>query len=373
LKNKARYSREYSLLKPYRNSEKAAIHDAMAIIYVKDTRGKNIKEFEKVNSWFVNNSISHDSDRESIDALLNSTQNQFQPEVIKADDLLNILWLSSPSINMELANNELVDIGLTSLVAFTLNDSLPKARVIKELDENIQKYKGIDFTDKDVLLLSTRITKKQIQNIESLNELAKKDSVKFAERIKEEARKQEAIENERAASFDELFKKLSLKVDELEKHKNKVTERVNLQKKREIETSNNIIEEQKKEIQKLKLLQIRAENEKREEQKDTFIEKELKKWRRKTWIWFGICVFLLIVGIIWILIICNGDFAETSNRLDTLFQNKIVAIISSIIFTLVNLFVIKLLYDKYHNYSNIENFRKGLKIPKDYLPIKEDI
>lgn len=373
LKNKAKYSKEFSLLKPYRNSEKAALHDAMAIIYVKGVRGKGIKEFEKVNCWFVNNSISHDSDRESIDILLNSTLNQFQPEVIKVDDLLNILWLSSPSINMELANNDLVDIGLTSLVAFTLNDSLPKARVIKELDENIQKYKGVDFTDKDVLLLSTRIAKRQVQNIESLNELAKKDSLKFAEIIKEEARKQEAIENERAASFDKLLKKLSLKVDELEKRKNKIIERENSQHKKGIERFNNIIEAQKEEIQKFKLQQIIHEKEKREVLKDKFIASKLRRWRKKTWIMCIICALFFIIGIVCLLIICNADFIEVNNKLEALFKNKIIVILFSILCGLINLFVIKLLYDKYYNHSNIENYKKGLKIPQEYMPLEEKI
>lgn len=366
LKNKARHSREFSLLKPYRNSEKAALHDAMAILYVKDIRGKGIREFEKVNCWFVNNSISHDSDRESIDALFNSTQNQFQPEIIKADDLLNILWLSNPRINTELANNELVDIGLTSLVAFTLNDSLPKARVIKDLDENIQKYKGMDFSDKDVLLLSTRIAKRQVQNIESLNELASKDSVKFAERIKEEARKQEAIENERAANFDKLFKRMSLEVEELQKCKNEI-----------IENKNNIdankIEVQKKEIQRLKIAQIRIENKRREEQKDKFIKKKLWKWRKKTWIWFISLTGLFIVGIIWILILCNGNFVEVSSKMENLLQNKIVAILFSGTLFFINTFVVKLLYDKYYNYSNIENYKKGIKIPEEYISLKEEV
>ena len=370
LKNKAKFSREYSLLKPYRNSEKAALHDAMAVIYVKDIRGKGIKEFEKVNCWFVNNSISHDSDRESIDALLNSTLNQYQPEVIKADDLLNILWLSSPSINTELANNELVDIGLTSLVAFTLNDSLPKARVIKELDENIQKYKGVDFTDKDVLLLSTRITKKQVQNIEFLNELAKKDVTKFAERIKEEARKQEAIENERAISFDKLIKRMSFEVDELEKHSIEMAKKMNFQEKSDLDTKN-IIEAQKQEIHKLKLEQIRIENEKREEQRDKFIKKELWKWRRGTWIWFGLLLLLFLISIIWILVFCNGDITEVSNKIEIWLQNRLLVIILSCIFACVDIFVTKLLYDKYKNYSNIDSFKKGIKVPKEYMPLKE--
>jgi len=97
---------------------------------------KKIKEFEKVNCWFVNNSISHNSENSNVE----DYQNEFQNETIRADELLNILWLSSPSINTNIENDDLIDIGITSIVAFTLNDSLPKSSIIKELDDNIQKY-----------------------------------------------------------------------------------------------------------------------------------------------------------------------------------------------------------------------------------------
>lgn len=372
LRNKARFSKEYSLLKPFRNSDKAALHDAIAIIYVKEKRGKNIREFEKVNCWFVNNSISHDADRESIDALLNSKDNQFQPEVIKADDLLNILWLSNPNINMELANNELVDIGLTSLVAFTLNDSLPKARIIKELDENIQKYKGTDFTDRDVLLLSARIAKRQIDNVDSLNELAKKDTIKFAARIKEEAKKQEAIENERAANLDNLLRSLSSKLNELKEHKVKLTEKYETQTKKEIEDSEQIINEQKKEIRKLKLQNVKKENKIREEKRIEFINQKIKVWRKKTWILFFIFALLFLIGIIGIIVSCNGDTSAANNKLEELFANRFVSIVASIIIAFVNIFIIKLLYDKYYNYSNIENYKKNIKIPEEYFPLQDE-
>jgi hypothetical protein len=68
---KAKFSNEFSLLKQYRNSDRAALHDAAAIIYVKEKRGKRIKEFENVNCWFVNNSITHENDSESFNVIDN--------------------------------------------------------------------------------------------------------------------------------------------------------------------------------------------------------------------------------------------------------------------------------------------------------------
>ena len=210
LKNKARFSNEYQVLKTYRNNDKAALHDAMAILYVREKRGgRAVKSFEKVNCWFVNNSITHDFEHSAIENIISGNSSENQPEIIKADDLLNILWLSAPSIRSEVSSDEMVDIGLTTLVAHTLNKALPKARIIRELDENIQKYKSEDLTDRDVYLLSVRIANNQVKNIEELNTLAVNNAVEFNCRVKEEARKQAEIEKEQRVQLNKLYSELS--------------------------------------------------------------------------------------------------------------------------------------------------------------------
>ena len=166
-------------------------------------------EENPLNCWFVNNSITHDFEHDAIENIINGNVVGNQPEIIKADDLLNILWLSTPSIRMEVSSNEMVDIGLTTLVAHTLNKSLPKARIIRELDENIQKYKSADITDRDVYLLSVRIANNQVKNIEELNTLASDNVDEFNYRVKEEARKQAEIESEQQKQLNKLYSELS--------------------------------------------------------------------------------------------------------------------------------------------------------------------
>ena len=375
LKNKAKYSSEYKLLKQYRNTDKAALHDAMAILYVKEKRKKIIRDFEKVNCWFVNNSISHDMESEGIDAIVNSNNNQYQPEIIKADNLLNILWLSNPSVNTSIANSELVDMGLTALVAFTLNESLPKARIIKELDDNIQKYKTEDITDRDVYLLSSRIANNQIKNIENLNELANKNTEEFNRRIKEEAQKQEVIEADRAKKFEDLFKKLETTIGKLtiqksqivkhtETKKQKEIDRIKTESEYEIQKRNTELQEKNIEIEKLKQENIERENDLRNHKRELFISNELKKWRFKSWLWFGIVSVIFLVGISWIIISFEGDLSETDKLLDKLLQNKLVAILASFITAVIDGVIVKSLYDKYLNHSNINSFKKNIKIPK---------
>lgn len=132
-KNEARHSSLYKKLKDIRNSDISALHDATAVIYVNKVRSKKIKEFEKVNCWFVNNNITRSS-------FSYNHNNGFQPESINADDLLNILWLSNPQTKLKINSNDLADIGITSSISISLNKNLPKAKFLRELDDNIHKY-----------------------------------------------------------------------------------------------------------------------------------------------------------------------------------------------------------------------------------------
>ena len=184
---KAKFSKEFSIIRKYRNTDKAALHDAMALVYVREKRGeKYIQEFGKVNCWFVNNAISHDNDYSDTEYKDLYSCKKHQPEIIKVDDLLNILWLSNPTI--DITSDDVATMGITSLVSYTLNSSLPKARIIKELDDNIQKYREIyKITDRDVVNLSTRIASRQIKDVQELNELAHKDEAAFAARVKDAA------------------------------------------------------------------------------------------------------------------------------------------------------------------------------------------
>ena len=102
LLNKAKYSEEYKVLKDRRNTDKAALHDAAAITYVKEKRKKDIYAFEKVNCWFVNNTFFRENQ-------YSYNPNGKQPEIIRADDLLNILWLSKKLCDQTLCHHKEIE------------------------------------------------------------------------------------------------------------------------------------------------------------------------------------------------------------------------------------------------------------------------
>lgn len=190
----------------------------------------------------------------------------YQPEIIRADELLCILWFIKPDIGRSGSNDGIVDTNLNALISCTLNSSLPQASIIKELDDNIQKYKDASISDKDILRIATRITTHQLKNIEELNEIAESDSKQFVQRLKEEAGKQKEDEDKRIARFEDVLKKL---------------ERLSSK------TSEIDVEKQKR----LNLI-----NRNREQTRNKYITGQIRKWRLRTWYWcFGITLICAIL------------------------------------------------------------------------------
>lgn len=368
-KNKAKFSVEYEAYKKYRFSHYAALHDATALYYVREKRNKKIREFEKVNCWFVNNSITHDTEEQKEEYNFN---NDFQPEIIRADELLNILWLANPNLSSSINAAELVDIGLSSIVALTLNSTLPKASIIRELDENIQKYRGETITDKDILLISSRISHRQLKNITELNSIAKSNQEEFANRIKQEAQKQQAEDNERIQKLDQLFQKFEKQIVSLDKAKHDLKEKKS-ELESEIKTTTEIStakDQQISELQgRLAVLESQlSKDKKRQQEKDSkdYIDKRVIKWRQRTNYELIVWLAGFILGVIALL--WKSEW-KTTNAIAKYRELQSDFIIGNILVGLAFIFsaiTFKKWYDKNHNYSNIENFKKNIDLP-DYL------
>ena len=323
--NLAKSSTEYAEFKKIRNTDFAALHDIMALYYVREKRGKKkIKHFEDVNCWFVNNAINHDNSD-----YVGYKLRGYQPEIIRADELLCVLWFIKPDIGNGDLTDGVVDTNLNALISCTLNSSLPQASIIKELDDNIQKYKDASISDKDILRIATRITTHQLKNIEELNEIAESDSKQFVQKLKEEADKQKQEDDKRIARFEDVLKKLerlSSKPSDIEVEKRK----------------------------RFKLI-----NENRERDRNGYIKKQICKWRLKTWYWVG--------GITVILLVCLACYLvlPSTEGIDCFRQKKSISLIGAFILGVFDLFVIKNLYDKYCNHSNINAFKMNIIVPEE--------
>lgn len=365
-KNLARFSNEYEALKKYRHSDAAALHDATAVYYVREKRKKRIKEFENVNCWFINNSVS----REKYE-LDKGNNLEYQPDLIKADDFLNIIWLSNPQIDRTIDINEISEIGLTSLISMGLTSSLPRLSIIRELDDNIHKYaQDSGLTDADIVRVATRITTKQLTDIENLNKLAKQDKELFVKRLNEEAQKQKELDEERIRKLDKILQELTSKSNSLQRIKSDFEEKSKNLDERitsvtgESQLKDRTIQSLNNELEKEKALRKKENNKRQSEKREQFIDDTVKKWRRKTNIELLIWIFIFIAGVLSLLWLANWTISNAIALYKELSANLIFSSAIFILGTVFSAITFKKWYDKNHNHSNIENFKKGLKIPE---------
>jgi hypothetical protein len=198
-RNQAKYSEEYERFKIIRVNEWSALHDATAVKYVQYKRGKKVKEFQDAKCWFVTN--PHHESKFAING-------DFLPDIISAEDLVNILWLTNPNVKAKMNVADLSEIGLSRLISSTLSSSLPSARIVKELDENIQKYAKDVIPDREIIRVAKRIANKTNAALEEINKTAARDPGEFVRRLQEEANKAEREQT----LFNKKLKDLILKM-----------------------------------------------------------------------------------------------------------------------------------------------------------------
>lgn len=303
--NLAKFSPEFESLKRVRNVDFAALHDATAIYYVREKRGKVFKDFDKVNCWFLNNSSNL--------KFFHSIKNKGNlPEAIKAEDMLNILWLSNPNILTSLNSQDLIDIGITRLISCTLNDSFPRASVLREFEENIQKYTPMQLTDKDILRVAQRVANKSLVNIEELNTLAENNQKAFVERLKKEA----ALEKEKEESTNKKLTEFILKLSQKQTQLSKLTTQVDAKLKalnsqsesltqeqerisKQRTESNNLVNSANSKYEAEKAKRINLENEIRKPKRVKHIYWKIFWWRAKTFSYILICLALFIALIVY--------------------------------------------------------------------------
>lgn len=357
LKNEAKFTDEYKNLQKYRSAKIAALHDAMAILFIKKERkNKRIRDFDKVNAWFVNNTATQEGDNFHL-------REGYQPETIKADDLLNILWLSNPQITNSIEGGDLAEIGLTSTIALTLSQNLPKAKILRELDDNIHKYAEEKISDEDIVRVATRITNKQLKDIESLNLLAEQNKEEFIKRLEDEAKKQKEIENAQIKNLEKVFNNLTKRTDKLEKSK----------KEYDIKSKSidSIIAEKNSEADRLKSELFKEKNETRRIKREKWVDKEVKKWRRKSWILFFISLAIFVGIGFYLLYQDNWNVNNAVKRFKNWQSDFIIGNILSILSFAFIAIVLYLIKDKYWNHSNIKSYKSELEIPEELEELKK--
>lgn len=325
-KNDALASQDYISYKYKRQTNISAQHDTFALFYVRQKRKyKKITDFTDVTCWFVNNAISR--------GFKQQYEKLYQPEIIKADDLLSILWLSNPQISNAISTNEMADIGLSSLVSLTFTSSLPQTSIIKEFEDNIQKCAENEISTQDIIRIATRIADKQLSNIDELNQLANDNKEQFVKCLEEEAKKQEEIENKRVEALSLIAEKFTSELAKMEEIRQGRADDKN--------TIKNIEREKDETRSKLEIAEQAL--------KKLEIGNQVKDWQsnsRFIFLLFGGAYLIVAVYIV----IYHAE----------VLKEPLIIFISGIA-SLLWVFPSKLLYDRHWNHSNIENYKKSLE------------
>ena len=333
---------------------------------MREKRGnKKFKSFDRVPCWFVNNSISyglHESD-----GVEKIQKNDYQPEIIKVDILLNILWLSNPNIGFPDGSKDISDTGLSCLVSSTLIETMPKNAIIKELDDNINKYASQDLTPEQVIKVAKRIANKQIDNLQGINDLAKENKEEFVNTLQKEANKQQEIENKRIEQIENILKELEIEKEKTIKQ-NKSTNEIQIENqllRNQLKESNTKQSQFEEELSRLKAKEAIREEKERKNKISQFYSRELFKWRKKSWIEFGVSLLIFIVPILYILFLNSWDFKITNEIFNNLKSNIIISLIIAFVAIIFSSVIIKTLFNKYRNHSNIKAYKETLDIPED--------
>lgn len=153
----ARQSVYFKQLKGRKHNPDGALHDATALYYTQKLRKTNPVSFKDINAWFV-------TDRHGV----NENQNILDrnaPLIIRAEELLNIMWLSHPSYNA----TDYIQTTISRLLSTTLN-IVPDGKMLKELDGKIQVIKDYPINAKDCIQVAEVIGSIENQKLKLLLE-----------------------------------------------------------------------------------------------------------------------------------------------------------------------------------------------------------
>lgn len=192
-----------------------ALHDVLAYLFIRQLRGSTISLFQKAKAWFLSNNT------ELLKFNRELNPNSGITEIVMPDALTGLLWLKNPTKLIE----KVKSVGLSELMAMTLNEEIASKELINEFESTIKGLEGISEDDYRILLES--VAHESAKKIEQFNEVAEQDKEKakvIAHKIVEKERSRRAksvkeIKEAQAAKNQEELKSKELqeRLDKIEK------------------------------------------------------------------------------------------------------------------------------------------------------------
>jgi hypothetical protein len=214
--NDAKFSREFAKLQGRDNNPEGALHDAIAIQYVKYRRTKPVYEFSKSKCWFVTNPRYRFYVLQEIDGL---------PQTA------SVLWLASPGVR----GQELIDLSLTRQITVAMHHRFPSAQLLRQFGDNVQKYAPSVIENEDFIYLTRNLFHRERSEIEALVAVAHKEPKAFNEQVtelvKEAKLEEEAREEQRRKEMDAIRTESESKISQAQ-HEAVLREQSEIQKQR---------------------------------------------------------------------------------------------------------------------------------------------
>ncbi len=200
IKNRIEKSTIYQKLKDRKRNKEGAMHDAIAQEFVASLRSKDEEDFSDITAFFVSDSNGFLENRISHELKI--------PYMIRAEELLNILWILNPLSTMSIS-----PLNITRIFTTCLSKKLPDKEMLKLLDSKFKHLKDLPIYAKDcsdiyinLSVLETRRLTEIIEE-EDENELEYKIS-QLALEAREQAESKEINEK---ARVEKLVKRIEEK------------------------------------------------------------------------------------------------------------------------------------------------------------------
>ena len=132
-----------------------------------------------------------------------------------------------------------------------------------------------------------------------------------------------------------------------------------------------IIAKKDSETEKLKNELLDEKNETRRIKREAWVDNEVKKWRRKSWVLFFISLAVFLCIGVFLFYQSKWDIDDAIQRFRNWQSDFLIGNILSILSFVFMAIVLYLIKDKYWNHSNVKSYKCELKIPDELKELKK--
>ncbi|MBO5679478.1 MAG: hypothetical protein J6S11_05925, partial [Bacteroidaceae bacterium] len=205
---KAKRSSDYRELFEKRRNEESALNDTVAKLYVESKRGQNPREFVDVKCWFLHNSYS------TYDYSIG--RKIHERYLIGANELLVLLWLSSPAQGHQIKITDLARSGLTAYITKYRRAKNPSHEVLRNIKKRIDETTKLGLvSEKDTFNLCIRMAEGHLTHSEVVESIIAPSITdeEFANKLKEYTQEVEDMKVVQKQAADHEISKLNEKIE----------------------------------------------------------------------------------------------------------------------------------------------------------------